>query len=332
MAVKSIKDIARLSGFSISTVSRVLNNSGRFSKTTQEKILKITKEENYTQNVIAKGMRKGSLSIIGILVPDITNPYYASIVKKCEQYFFKAGYLTIVCNTERSSDLEQKYIAKLENHMVDGLVVVSTQTQSTFNSDTIKLPTVFIDRFPTLSSNNISVSSDNYAGAVLATNHLIDRNSYPIMITTKDNSFSSNQKRIQGFKDTLINRKIADQTILTLKNNSDQIYLEKDKIINKIKELLKRHKKIGIFAINDNVASYLYQAALEANIKIPEQLSIVGFDDSPIAHKLELSTIRQDTNKIAEVSGKHLLELLKNDNILEHKFTIPITLIQRKTS
>ena len=113
MSVNSIKDIARLSGYSISTVSRVLNNTGRISLKTREKILKIAKENNYSQNIIAKGMRKGSLAIIGILVPDITNPYYASIVKKCEQNFFKEDYLTIVCNTERNAKLEEKYISRL---------------------------------------------------------------------------------------------------------------------------------------------------------------------------------------------------------------------------
>ena len=81
MSITSIKDIARLSGFSVSTVSRVLNNTGRFSETTREKIIKIAKENNYSQNIIAKGMRKGRLAIIGVLVPDITNSYYASIVK-----------------------------------------------------------------------------------------------------------------------------------------------------------------------------------------------------------------------------------------------------------
>lgn len=330
MAVNSIKDIARLSGFSISTVSRVLNNTGRFSQKTREKILKIAKEQNYSQNIIAKGMRKGSLSIIGILVPDITNPYYASIVKKCEQFFFKNGYLTIVCNTERNVELEKQYIAKLGNHMVDGLVVISTQ--SIFDKTAVTLPTVFIDRSPKLNNNMITASSDNYAGAALATNHLIDHNAYPIMITTKDNRFSSNQRRIQGFIDTAQNRGIKSPKVLTLKTNSDQIYLEKAQILENLHELLEKHPKIGVFAINDNVGAYIYQNALENNIKVPDQISIVGFDDSPLAKKLELSTIKQDTDKIAEVSGKYLLKLLKNQEIFEHKFLIPVALIQRKTS
>lgn len=330
MSVTSIKDIARLSGFSISTVSRVLNNTGRFSETTRDKIIKIAKENNYSQNLIAKGMRKGSLAIIGILVPDITNPYYASIVKKCEQYFFKKDYLTIVCNTERNSNLEEKYISKLGNHMVDGLVVISTQNE--IRNAQSYLPTVFIDRSPKLSNNIITVSSDNYVGAALATNHLIDRNCFPIMITNKDNEFSSNESRINGFTKTAKSRGIANPIIVSTHNNSDEIYLAKEKLLTQLEELWKVHEKIGIFAINDNVASYIYQIAIENEINIPNKLSIVGFDNSPIAKKLQLSTIRQSTSKIAEISCSNLLKLLKEEDILEHKFTVPVSLIKRKTT
>ncbi len=330
MAVKSIKDIARLSGFSVSTVSRVLNNTGRFSDQTRDKILKIAKENHYSQNIIAKGMRKGSLAIIGILVPDITNAYYAAIVKKCEQYFFEKDYLTIVCNTERNAEIEEKYIAKLSNHIVDGLVVISTQRAISKNRP--DLPTVFIDRSPKLSNNTITASSDNYAGAVIAANHLVDRSCYPIMLTNKNNEFSSNKSRILGFTQTVKSRGINKPIIINSKTNSDEIYLVKDKIFKQIKKLLKEHQKLGIFAINDNVASYIYQAAIGEGIRVPEQLSIVGFDDTPVASKLQLTTIRQNTSEIARVSSTNLLKILKREDILEHKFTIPVSLVKRKTT
>lgn len=330
MTIKSIKDIARMSGFSVSTVSRVLNNTGRFSRKTRDKILKIARENHYSQNMIAQGMRKGSLSIIGILVPDITNSYYASIVKKCEQYFFKKDYLTIVCNTERNVDLEEKYIAKLSNHMVDGLVVLSTQ--NTISKSQSNLPTVFIDRSPKLSSNTITVSSDNYVGAILATNHLIDRNCYPIMITNKDNEFSSNKSRTSGFLNTAKNRRINEPTIINTNTNSDEVYVVKNKIIKQIRALLNKYPKIGIFAINDNVASYIYQIAMEEGFDVPNELSIVGFDDSPIANKLKLTTIKQNISEIADVSCSNLLKILNQENVLEHKFTIPVSLVKRQTT
>lgn len=330
MSVTSIKDIARLSGYSVSTVSRVLNNTGRFSETTREKIIKIAKENNYSQNVIAKGMRKGRLAIIGILVPDITNSYYASIVKKCEQYFFKKDYLTIVCNTERNASLEEKYISKLSNHMVDGLVVISTQ--NVIRKEQVDLPTVFIDRSPKLNNNMITVSSDNYTGAVLATNHLIDKNCFPIMLTNKDNEFSSNESRIKGFTETAQNRGISKPIVISTNTNSDEIYLAKKTILAQLTRLWSKHSKLGVFAINDNVASYIYQVAIEEGLDVPNKLSIVGFDDAPIAKKLQLSTIHQSTSEIAKVSCSNLLRLLRHENILEHKFTIPISLIKRKTT
>lgn len=325
----SIKDIAKMSGYSVSTVSRVLNNTGRFSQSTRDKIINIAKKYNYQQNAIAAGMRKGSLSIIGILVPDITNQYYASIVKKCEQYFFKKGFLTIVCNTDRNPELEQKYIKQLSNHFVDGLVVISTQPSI---SQTDNLPVVFIDRFPKLSDNMIITSSDNYSGAALATNHLIDKNTYPIMVTTKDNQFSSNQQRMQGFIETAKGRGIKNPEIVTLPVNSDNLNSVENNLLSQIKKLLQQHKKLGIFAVNDNLAIFIDRAAIKNNIKIPEKLSIVGFDDSPRSREMQLTTIKQNIEELAITSCNNLLKLLNKDEIFNRKFTIPVTLVKRQTT
>lgn len=108
--------------------------------------------------------------------------------------------------------------------------------------------------------------------------------------------------------------------VLTLDANSYHLDLVQDKIIKDIQNLLAKHKKVGIFAINDNVASYIYQTALTNNIKVPEQLSIVGFDNSPIAKKLKLTTIEQNTDKLAETSGKKLIQLLKGKKFWSIKY------------
>lgn len=328
----SIKDIAKMSGFSVSTVSRVLNNTGRFSQSTRDKIINIAEKYNYQQNAIAAGMRKGSLSIIGIIVPDITNNYYAALVKKCEQYFFKKGYLTIVCNTDRNPDWEKKYINQLSNHFVDGLVVISTQPLVQKENISYAFPVVFIDRFPKLTDNMIITSSDNYAGAALATNHLIDNDAYPIMVTTKDNQFSTNQQRLQGFIDTAQARGIKDPEIIALPANSDDLSGAKNKLMSDIQALFKQHKKIGAFAVNDNVGVFIYRLAIQNNIKIPDQLSIVGFDDSAVARETQLTTIHQNINKLAETSCKNLLKLLKKEEVFNRKITIPVSLIKRKTT
>ena len=106
----SIRDIAKLSGVSVSTVSRVLNNNGRYSEATKEKVLKIAKENGYRPNSLARNLRKQASTFIGIIVPDISNEFFAKIVKDCEQLLFSIGYLAIVCNTERNPELETDYI------------------------------------------------------------------------------------------------------------------------------------------------------------------------------------------------------------------------------
>ncbi|MGO2952879.1 MAG: LacI family DNA-binding transcriptional regulator [Lactobacillus sp.] len=328
----SIKDIAKFSGYSVSTVSRVLNHTGRFTEATRKKIIKIANQHHYRQNVIAQGMRSGSLSIIGVLVPDITNSYYASIVKKCEQYFFQYGYLTIVCNTNRDPALEQKYIAQLGNHFVDGLIIISTQlTLDNKNLNTF-IPTVFIDRFPKSTRNSVLISSDNYTGAVLATQHLLDNNVYPVMVTTKDNNFSSNQKRLRGFKDTARKSGIVSPQIITLSNNSDNLENATKNLRQLLNNIIKKHERSGIFAVNDNLGVYIYQIAMKLNIKVPDTLRIIGFDDSTHAKEAQLSTIKQDINKLALLSCQNLISLLKKELISNRKIIIPVSLIKRQTT
>lgn len=326
----SIKEIAAMTNVSVATVSRVINNNGRFSEDTRRKVLKAIEDTGYKQNKMAVGLRINKSNMIGILVPDITNEFYSAIVKKCEQSLSELGYSCIVCNTDRSPIKEDKYLKRLSEHMVDGLIIISTNSSNEFLK--LNIPMVFIDRNPNLESK-IIVQSDHYKGARTATNYLIDTGFSPYMVTTRTRA-TATQERVRGFKDTLNDSNIdANDRILKLNLTSNEFLhksVETKAFLQKI-----RNKKIGIFAINDNIAYLVLQVAKELNLNIPEDISIIGFDDAPISRIAtpQISSIRQNTDEIATQSALLISKRLDNPSkkISQTKI-IPTNLILRDTT
>src|SRR5659263_13409 len=159
----SIKEIAEISGVSIATISRVINNNGRFSIKTGKHIREILEEYHYVPNLVTKGLRTNRVQVIGIIVPDITNEYFARITLEIQNNFFDLGYSTIICNTNELKDVEKRHIAMLESQKVSGIVYISGEfIEETNLLDNI--PTVYIDRKPSsyLKSNQyVLIESDN---------------------------------------------------------------------------------------------------------------------------------------------------------------------------
>ncbi|CRH21139.1 Transcriptional regulator, LacI family (fragment) [Carnobacterium maltaromaticum] len=130
----SIKDIAEIAGVSVATVSRVINDNGRFSEETRKKVLRIIEETGYKMNYSAKNLRMKKSFTIGILVPDISNSFFSEVVQQLEEILFAKGYSTIICNTSRSSEKELAYLRILEGKGIDGLIVISGAEKFEFDS------------------------------------------------------------------------------------------------------------------------------------------------------------------------------------------------------
>ena len=177
---KSIKDIARLAGVSTATVSRVINQNGRFSKETEARVRRIIRENEYVPNMSAKGLRTSRTCVVGIIVPDITNPHFASLVLKLEINLFQRGYSCLICNTNESEKLERKHIQSLSAQNVSAIVLISG-TRNYSELDT--LPVIYVDR-PSRSQKNsgVIIESDNEQGGYLATKELLDAGCRRIVI------------------------------------------------------------------------------------------------------------------------------------------------------
>ncbi|AKG84880.1 LacI family DNA-binding transcriptional regulator [Listeria monocytogenes] len=313
MKKTSIKDIAKLSGVSVATVSRVINDNGRFSEETREKVLAVIKETNYQMNFSAKSLRMNKSFSVGILVPDISNYFFSSVVQQIEAILFDQGYSTIICNTGRNLDKEMAYLNMLESKMVDGLIVISGADEFGFKYTNAEngIPYVCIDRQPKDKKDTIFISSNHYQGAFEATEALIHAGVKSPVIFMHSRQSSSAKERLKGFQDALKKNNIRYDPDVSKFTVDLQIHDYQKSIITFVNEVTTMD---GIFAINDNIALELLNLLPTIGKKIPTDIKVIGFDDTPQCNYTvpKLSSVKQNIPKIAQITVDNLITIIKN--------------------
>ncbi|HAO5790361.1 TPA: LacI family transcriptional regulator [Listeria monocytogenes] len=313
MKKTSIKDIAKLSGVSVATVSRVINDNGRFSEETREKVLAVIKETNYQMNFSAKSLRMNKSFSVGILVPDISNYFFSSVVQQIEAILFDQGYSTIICNTGRNLDKEMAYLNMLESKMVDGLIVISGADEFGFKYTNAEngIPYVCIDRQPKDKKDTIFISSNHYQGAFEATEALIHAGVKSPVIFMHSRQSSSAKERLKGFQDALKKNNIRYDSDVSKFTVDLQIHDYQKSIITFVNEVTTMD---GIFAINDNIALELLNLLPTIGKKIPNDIKVIGFDDTPQCNYTvpKLSSVKQNIPKIAQITVDNLITIIKN--------------------
>lgn len=329
----SLKDIARLSGVSIATVSRVINDNGRFSEETRKKVLQVIEETGYKMNYTAKSLRMNRSFTIGILVPDISNFFFSDVVQKIEEVLFDKGYSTIICNTARSQEKEVAYLKILEGKGVDGLIVISGAEVFEFNhtSSEKQIPYICIDREPKERKETVFISSNHYQGAFEATEELINNGCKQPVIAMHGRKSTSTKERFNGFRDALKKNNIifsSEKNLLSI-NQFDHNF---SKTIDTF--LTSNPETDGIFCINDSIALEMMLVLHQLKRTIPQDMKVIGFDDTYAAKYAypPLSSIRQDTTKIAETAVENLLNLVHHPNETDKLLIIPVSLISRQST
>lgn len=325
----SIKDIAKITGVSTATVSRVINDNGRFSEDTRQKVIDAINKLGYRSNVVAKSLRTMRTLSIGVIVPDITNEFFSNIVLGIESYCFPNGYSVYICNTSESKEKENMYIADLEAKGVDGLIYLSGgvgEPNQIFNR---RIPTVCIDREP--SDKNIPViESDNHRGGFIATEELIRCGCKNIVLLRDHRDLSTMNHRNKGYIDALNKYDIPVDLnlVLNLPINFESAKECVDKLI------ASEVKFDGIFAATDLLAVGALSAMKKHKIKVPQEIKLVGFDNILISEFVNpsITTINQDKFKMGETAAHILLELIKENSKKFENIVIPVELIRRETT
>ncbi len=330
----TLKRIAEQLGVSTTTVSRVLSGQARqyrISQATEEAVRKLARQYNFIPNPIARGLRLSKTSTIGLIIPDISNPFFAGIARQIALGARGHGYSVILCDSQDNVGLEIESLDLLRAQNVEGLVLCPVGQTGTHLKpfERGKLPIVLVDRyFPSLAL--AYVASDNAAGAREATNYLIEQGHRQIACLQGLPGTSPNEDRLRGYREALAAHRIAiDETLIVGNSFGEQNgYIE-------TKLLLRAQKPFSaILALNNLIALGALRALAEEKVRVPHDVSIISFDDQPYLAYLAapMTTVAQPYHEMGEVAVKLLFDQIRaSQPTASGGILLPTTLIHRKS-
>ncbi|MDD3337353.1 MAG: LacI family DNA-binding transcriptional regulator [Lachnospiraceae bacterium] len=327
----TIKEIADQAKVSIATVSRVMNHKGGYSQETGQRVNNVIQKNEFgAQKTIKNRMQRES--VIGILVPDITNDYFSRFVQELQKAFTPAGYLTVVCNSNGEEEVEQNYISLMKKHRASGIILFSGTNLDLQMSG---MPTVYVGREPRKNAkpnkNIVFIESDNRTGGYLITKELIEKGCKNIAFISDVLRGSSKMERYQGYCNALMEAGMELSQELILKIDEFDLKTIGERLQN---SLNKGVKIDGIMCVTDGVAMETILALEKKGIRVPEDIKVTGFDDSYYAKnfKISVTTIRQQTEKMASLAAEKLLQLIKGEDTGIRRIVLPVEVITRKST
>lgn len=305
----TIKDVAKKADVSISTVSRALSGNVFVKEDTKQKVFKAIEELDYSPDFFAKGLKDRKTGVIGLVIPNINNPIYPMITRGIEDMARKSGYNVILCNTDEKIDNEKEIIGMLKKRWVDGLILASASNDYEYISqirETNNVPLVLLVR--SFKGKFDSVITNNFEASYEAVKYLIERGHREISIMNGDLNVELYRERFEGYKKALI-----DYGMKFDEEQSFYCSFENKECYFKTLDLLKNRIDCdAIFATNDLRAIEAIRAIKDAGLKVPDDISVVGFDDIEISSMIDptLTTVAQPFYEMGEISIKRLLELI----------------------
>ncbi len=312
----TIRDVAKKAGYSISTVSLVLNNKNvSIPQSTRDKVLAAVKELDYRPNQLAVSMVTKRTNVIGLIIPDNSNMFFADLSKAIEVAARRAGYNLIYGNSSNDSGHDIEYMRMFTDRQVDGIIFAKSASlcaeddiramQFIRNS---KVPFVSVDR--ELRGNNIrSVLLDNRKGGYLATQHLLELGHRKIGCVTGPLDLMSSHERLEGYRDAL--REYGVPYREDLVEEGDFQMASSEKLVQK----LLRHHITAIFSFNDMMAYSIYRVLARRSLRIPQDISLVGFDDLWLSEFLQppLTTVHQPVEEIGQKAVAALVSAMNGE-------------------
>ena len=323
----TIVDVAKLAGVTPTTVSRVINNRGYISEKTRNKVYGAMDELGYQPNEIARSLTKQKSNTIGVIVPHISHPYFAKLISNLENEASKKDYKIILCNSKEKAEKEKQYLDMCKSNRVAGIVLCSGNVESN-KINTGDKPVVLLEK--NFEEGKLGIQCDNYQGGKLATEHLIECGCKKVLHFSGviDEEMPADNRE-KAFIDTCIKNSVK----YYIKKFDINTYNQMD-YYEAIKDTIAEVKEIdGIFASSDLIAAQVIQVCNELNIRIPQDIKLVGFDDVEIS-KLTTPTITTIHQPIKEMS-KLAVELIdtKYTNVeIDKQIIVPVELVVRNST
>ena len=307
----TLKNIANEANVSIKTVSRVINSDPKVSGHTRKKVQELIDKRGYEPNLIARSLKNRKTNTVGFIVPDIGNPSFADIAKGCYEVFDKNGYYVFLSSSENSPEKEIEIIKDLLSMVISGIILIpatSVKRDLKFFAD-MKCPIVILDReIDGLNKDKVVLS--NKKGAYDATKVLLDSGNRKIVFLGGLEGAKTAQKRFEGFKKAMDEKGIFDEKYVLWGDFSiDSGYM----MMNRALAGLER-KIEAVFASDDLIALGAMNSIKENGLKIPEDISIIGFDDMFFTAYLNppLSTVHVPFKEEGAIAAKLLLRKMEN--------------------
>lgn len=323
----NISDVASEAHVSVATVSRVLNDKDTVKKETRERVYAAIEKLNFEPNILARNFRRSESRVILIITPNITNPYYAHILSGIGDEASSLGYSALIFNTGGSLEKEKEGMEMLKKRRADGAILLASAVDSPHLLE-------YADRYPVVqcaeydeSTDLPRVSIDNYKAAAEVLEYLVSLGHRKIATISSRNSYISTVQRMDAYKAAMADSGIAVPKSYIAYADGDYSFKSGKKAAMKLLSL--KDRPTAVFCISDTLALGTVSAALELGIKIPEELTVTGFDDvddTTMFHPY-ITTVKQPCYKLGEKAMKLLYDRIqkkeeKNHLILSYQFVI----------
>lgn len=324
----SIKDVAKEAGVSIATVSRVLNDVDVVNEETKKKVLEAINKLGYRPNIVARSLKTQKTSTIGIIIPDISSQFYPEIVRGAEDVANIYNYNIMLCNTDLDTEKEMEYLKVLKEKMVDGVLYMSNSLEDSIVNliKQLQIPMVLVET--TSKDGNIpSVTIDNEQAALDAVNYLIKKGNKKIAyIGTHEDAANASALRYTGYKTALKQNKIKlDEKIVHFGG------LKVSDGYNGINAILEKESIDSVFCSSDEIAMGAINALRDSNIKVPDQVDVIGFDNiySASVFYPKLTTIGLPMYDMGSVGMRMLIKIINKKEVDKENYVLDHELIER---
>lgn len=323
----NIKDVAKLANVSVTTVSRVLNNRGYISQETKKAVEEAVNQLQYQPNEVARSLYRRHSYMIGLIIPTVSHPFFASLTRYIEFYAHQTGYKIVLCNSLMESNKEKDYIEMLKRHQVDG-IIMGSHTLDVKDYIEVKLPIISFDR--QITPQIPYISSDNYAGGIMAAEHLIKRGCRKIahisgsltlnVLANKRNDGFIKACKVKGLEYWVYE---TDINVLGNDNYED--------VINRL--FIENPDVDGVFASSDIIAAQVMKKCSELGKKIPEEIKVVGYDDTDIAKYMVpgITTIAQPIEAMAKYAVDYVVKQV-DEELVPNETVLPVSISVRGTT
>lgn len=324
----TLKDVAKLAGVTVTTVSRMLNGRCNISPATRERIENAMKELDYHPNEVARSLAKKTTNVIGLIVPSAKNYFFASVIEHVEAYASANGCKLLLCVSNLDAKKEKEYFNMLLANKVMGIILAS-HTQNIDDFIHMDAPLIVIERSP--APHVPCALMDNYHGGYIAGKHLIEKGCKKLLYFSGHSTIDADpSKRLLGFKDACRALGVASPAQY---DAPWEQFISMDYAAS-VEQLFRRYPDVdGILCSNDIMAACIVRYALRHGIRVPEQLKVIGYDDTSFAQNcvIPLTSIHQPVDELCQFAVHSLIRAARGD-MIPINATFPVHLVERETT